>query len=119
MENSSLDNPGIYVLNESLKVLKDVGIERINAHVRELYKVLRQGLADLGYPVITPAAEAEHLGIVSMRPADPQAMFAFFRSRNIALSIAGGTHVRFSLGGFSTMADIEAVLAAAREYDGR
>ena len=119
MENSSLDNPGIYVLNESLKVLKGVGIERIEAHVRGLYTQLRQGLVELGYPVITPAQEKEHLGIVSLHPADPQAMFAFFRSRNIALSIAGGTHVRFSLGGFSTKEDIDAVLAAAREYGGR
>ena len=43
-------------------------------------------------------------------------MFAYFRSRNIALSLNGGTHIRVSLGGFNNLNDVQTFLQAAAEY---
>ncbi len=116
MENSSLDNPGIYVLHDALEIIFERGIENIHEDIMNMYDRMYSALKDLGYPIITPENRSEHLGIISIRPADPQRMFDFFRSKNIALSLASKVYVRVSLGGFNSEEDIDYFLDAAREY---
>ena len=116
MENSSLDNPGIYVLHDSLEILRNVGINNINEHVLKLFDKLHDGLSDLGYPIITPKEKDQHLGIVSIKPTEVKAMFDHFRNHNVALSISAGKYVRFSLGGFNNEEDVDRVLEIAKLY---
>lgn len=115
MENSSLDNPGIYVLHDSLKILLEIGVDQIETQVRKLYRMVYEGLEELNYPIITPKEEGEHLAILSLRPKQCQPIFDFFRSKNIALSISGGNHVRFSFGGYTNEEDVRQMLEAAKE----
>ncbi len=116
MENSSLDNPGIYALHEALQIILGVGVENIHAHVMKLYNKLYSGLKELGFPIITPEDPKEHLGIISMRPEDPRKIFDFMRSKNIALSVSSKVYLRVSLGGFNNEEDVEYFLNAAKEY---
>ena len=116
MENSSLDNPGIYALHEALQIILGVGVENIHAHVMKLYNKLYSGLKELGFPIITPEDPKEHLGIISMRPEDPRKIFDFMRSKNIALSVSSTVYLRVSLGGFNNEEDVEYFLNAAKEY---
>lgn len=114
-ENSSLDNPGIYALHDGVARLFDIGIDRIAAHAGALAARLVCGLRDLGYTVVTPEDPARRATIVSVLPQDKQAMFSFFRSRNIALSISHGTYLRFGVAPYNTDADVDAVLDAAEQ----
>jgi selenocysteine lyase/cysteine desulfurase len=116
MENSSLDNPGIYVLHDALQIIFERGVKNIHEGVMNLYDRMYSGLKELGYPIITPENESEHLGIISMRPSDPEKMFQFFRSKNIALSRSSKVYIRVSLGGFNNEDDVDAFLKAAAEY---
>ena len=47
--------PGAYVVDNGFQYLLNVGIEKIEAHVLELTARLREGLAELGLDVLTPA----------------------------------------------------------------
>lgn len=116
MENSSLDNPGIYVLHDALQIIFERGIENIHEDVMKLYDRMYSGLKQYGYPIITPENKSEHLGIISMRPSDPDKMFQFFRSKNIALSRSSKVYIRVSLGGFNNEDDADAFLKAVKEY---
>ena len=116
MENSSLDNPGIYVLHDALEIIFERGVENIYEEIMKLYEKLYSGLKQLRYPLITPENGAEHLGIIAMKPEDPQKMFEFFRSKNIALSRSSKIYIRVSLGGFNNEDDIDYFLNAAEEY---
>ena len=116
MENSSLDNPGIYVLHDALQIIFERGIENIHEDVMKLYDRMYSGLKQYGYPIITPENKSEHLGIISMRPSDPDKMFQFFRSKNIALSRSSKVYIKVSLGGFNNEDDADAFLKAVKEY---
>ena len=112
-ENSSLDNPGIYALHDGVRKLLDIGVERIAEHAGRLTARLIEGLKALGYTVVTPADPKYRATIVSLLPGDKQAMFDFFRSKNIALSISHGRFLRFGVAPYNTDADVDAVLHAA------
>ena len=113
LENSSLDNLGIYVLHDAVERLLEIGIERIWAHILPLYDRLRRGMAEEGFQVVTPAEEEGHGGVLSLRVSDLQAAFAHFRDSGIALSISAGRYLRFSIGAYTNDADLDAVLRAA------
>ena len=115
MENSSLDNVGIYVLHDSVGKLLEIGTDRIWSHVCRLYERMYDGLLALDYPIITPRGETEHGGILSLLPQDKDEMFSYFRSRGICLSISAGRFIRFSLAAFNTDEDVDALLRAASD----
>ena len=115
MENSSLDNIGIYVLHDALEHILEIGTDRIGAHIMRLYDAMYDGLSALGFDLVTPKNADEHLGILSLRTAYLKELFDYFRSKNICLSISADTYIRFSLGGFNNDADVQALLAAAKD----
>ena len=119
MENSSLDNIGIYIMHDSVKTLLEIGIDQIWEHVSGLYEKFYDGLAALGYSPVTPKEAEKRCGILSLKLEDKEEFFAFMRSRNICLSISAGIYIRFSLGAFNNEADIEAALEAVRAYKNR
>jgi selenocysteine lyase/cysteine desulfurase len=114
MENSSLDNLGIYVLHDSVKKILEIGPHRIWRHVCELYEQMHDGLAELNYPIVTPRDEAKHCGILSLKPGHSEEMFQYFRSQGICLSISAERFIRFSLGAFNSQNDIMRLLESAK-----
>lgn len=116
MENSSLDNIGIYIMHDSVEQLLKTGIENIWEHISSLYEKFYDGLTELGYEPVTPRETEKRCGIISLKLEDKQQFFDFMRSRGICLSISAGTYIRFSLGAFNNEADIEAALEAVKEY---
>ncbi|EOH86503.1 aminotransferase class V-fold PLP-dependent enzyme [Enterococcus pallens] len=117
MENSSLDNLGIYVLHDALQEILAIGPDTIWQHIRTLYDQLHAGLVELGYEVVTPAKEAAHCGILSLKTDQLQWMFDYFRSKNVCLSISADQFIRFSLGAFNNQEDIDQLLAIAGDYE--
>lgn len=115
MENSTVDALGVYVLHDALKEILNIGSEKIWQHIRVLYEEMYDGLLRLGYPIITPEAEGEHAGILSVKADHPREMFDYFRSRGICLSLSAGRFIRFSLGAFNNRGDIAKLLEAARD----
>lgn len=116
MENSSLDNIGIYIMHDSVKKLLEIGIDQIWEHINELYEQFYDGLVELEYTPVTPRDAEKRCGILSLKLEDKEEFFAFMRSQNICLSISAGTYIRFSLGAFNNRADIETALEAVRMY---
>ena len=114
LENSSLDNPGIYCLREGLLRLKAFRSEEIADHVEGLWQQCYQGLRELDVRVVTP--EDHHAGILAFDLGDNEEAFAFFRSRNIALSLSGGRYLRVSFAAFSDEDDVNKFLEAVKEY---
>ena len=115
LENSSMDNLGIYILHDMLDVLLDIGPARIWAHINELYGILYDGLNRLGYRLVTPREEEGHCGILSMTSENRQQIFDWFRKYNITLSISAGTYLRFSIGAWNNARDIHRVLETAEK----
>ena len=116
LELSNLNYPGIYALREGLKLILEVGVENIWAHVSALSAKLNAALREIGYEVVTSAEQEHQAGIVSVSVKDPLGMKAWFAQRGITISKMDAGYVRFSLGAYSNEIDVDKAIKAAREY---
>ena len=116
LELSNLNYPGIYALREGLKLILDVGVENIWAHVSALSAKLNAALREIGYEVVTSAKQEHQAGIVSVSVKDPLGMKAWFAQRGITISKMDAGYVRFSLGAYTNEIDVDKAIEAAREY---
>jgi len=116
-EVGSLNYLGIAGLGASLKLLLDVGIERIEGRILGLTDHLLALLKAEGYQIITPhACREERSGIVSFVPKDedPGALAKRLRAADIVVS-ARGPYIRVSPHFYNTEAEIEQFVKALNE----
>jgi cysteine desulfurase/selenocysteine lyase len=105
--------PGAYVVDNGLKYLQDVGIERIEAHVLELTGQLREGLLELGLEVLTPAEPSRRAGNVCIARADGPTFTAALAERGVLVWEADG-RVRYSTHLYNDSEDVERAIEASR-----
>lgn len=113
-ERGNVSFASIYCLENALKVLEAMGIRRIEEHVLRLGGVLRQGVAELGWPVLTPEPPAERAANVVFEHADPARMEQALRMRSV-LVWSGDRRIRMSLHAYTNEEDVERALQALRD----
>lgn len=117
---------GARAARAALELIHSVGMDAIEPHVRGLAAHLAAGLLELGLPVAggAPGPHLAHIVAVGTSggghhdSADDPAMndlHGFLVQREIRHSIRKGV-LRFSVGAWNDLNDIEEVLAAAREW---
>ena len=112
----TLGNPsfsGVYVLENGLKYLLDVGIERTEAHSLELTARLREGLLELGQQVLTPAEPSRRAGNVCIARTDGMQFTQLLGEKGVLVWEADG-RVRFSAHLYNDGEDVERALEATR-----
>jgi cysteine desulfurase family protein len=133
-EPGNLNVPGIVGLGAGVSYLEERGIEAVAAHEQQLTKRLLDGLRQAaGLQIHGPSNAAARVGVVSVTlPGyDPQELAAGLdaaygiqvraglhcapRMHEALGTLAGGGTVRFSLGCFTTEAEIDAAVAALCE----
>lgn len=113
----TLGNPsfsGVYVVDNGLQYLLDVGIEKTEAHALELSGRLREGLLELGQQVLTPEDPARRAGNVCIAREDGTRFTELLGERGVLVWEADG-RVRFSAHLYNDGQDVERALEATRE----
>jgi cysteine desulfurase / selenocysteine lyase len=133
-EAGNLNVPGIVGLGAAVGWLAEYGIERVRAHGQELTQRLLAGLAEVrGIALYGPATAEARTPLVSMNVAglDAQELAAILDAeygiqcrsgmhcaplmhRALGTADVGGT-VRFSLGPFNTLEQVDTAIGAVRE----
>jgi selenocysteine lyase/cysteine desulfurase len=109
-----LGNPAVLtvqILANGVEYLSRLGLPAIEAHLLSMTGRLRQGLADLGLGILTPAESNRRLGIVSFTIDDEGWWRGELEKRKI-LGWVGDRRVRLSPHVYNSHGDIGAVLAA-------
>lgn len=101
----------IFVLQEALEMLEDIGIGRIEAHLRTLSERLLTGLKALGIDCLTPALPELRAGILAFETPDFARIAEGLEADGIDIWAKDG-RVRISFHGYNTVADIDACLNA-------
>lgn len=111
-EEGSPNVPGIFGLDESMKLLNTYGIERNAAQVISLTDRLVEGLERKGHSVVSPRGEGEKSGIVNFVPkgADDADTIARRLDENKVLVIRRGEGVRVSPHFYNGPEDIDRLL---------
>lgn len=111
-EGGTLNVAGIIGLNESLTVLLEAGIPRIERHITELTGLCIERIQREQVELLTSHVPEERAGIVTFRPRNAQTMFEKLRTRNVIVSLREGC-IRFSPHFYNTREEIAAALDAA------
>ena len=117
---------GMSATRTALSLIKEVGVDRIEAHVRGLARSLASGLLELGLPVVGGApgphlaqmVSAGQLGGGRHYTADDPEVNELHRhlvDAGIVFSLRSGV-LRFSFGVYNDEADVERVLSGVRTW---
>jgi len=105
-ENGVLNSAGIIGLGASLDVLLNVGVETIREHILHLTDHLIAQLDERDIDYITPANRAKRSGIVSLEPADKEALVQVMKERKVHTAVRGEC-VRVSPHFYNTIEEID------------
>lgn len=101
-----------YGLEQSLKLLSETGLDRIEKHLEDLTDFLCEGLVAKGYQLVSSRAAGEKSQIVSVRPPDGSTsdeVFKRLEAEGVVVSSRSGK-IRISPHLFNDRSDIERAL---------
>jgi len=113
--------PGAVGLAASLKLIQELGPERIEAHIRGLTDSLLRGLDKLGIEVVTPRAVQNRSGIITFSVGTAEqnvALMTRLQERKILVSVrytSGVGGIRVSCHFYNSQEDVERLLNAVGE----
>ena len=111
-ESGTMNLPGIVALGAALKLILEVGVERIRKRIFELNDLFYQGLEERSFKVATSMAEAERSGILSFLPSsNPDLLNRFLARKNVMVSLRGES-IRLSPHFYNSTEDVEAFFEA-------
>ncbi|MFY9560712.1 MAG: aminotransferase class V-fold PLP-dependent enzyme [Terriglobales bacterium] len=117
--------PGAVGLAASLKLIQELGPERIEAHIRGLTASLIQGLDALGIELATPRAPQNRSGIVTFSVGTAEqnvALMMRLQERKILVSVrytSGVGGIRVSCHFYNSQEDVERLLTGVGEFRSR
>ncbi len=106
----------LHALDASLSLLEEVGPAALQAHTLALTRTLREGLANRGVAVLTPAKDAHRAGIVSALRPDAESWHTWALQQGVVQSLRGARTLRFSLHGYNDFQDVSRLLEAWDQF---
>ncbi len=110
LEEGTKNYLAIYGLRESLKLLLECDIARVEARVRNLTGLLRAGLESSGFKIVTPPEPERSAGIITCRGGDSAALHARLTDANCTCSLRENM-LRLSPHWYNTEEEVERFLA--------
>jgi selenocysteine lyase/cysteine desulfurase len=109
--------PAIYAAIAGIELMREIGIEETERHVRGLTELLLEGVDALGGVVVTPRAWARRGALTCIASADAEQLVAALGEDGIVTSSRDG-NLRISPHCYNTAEDVATVLGALRRHRG-
>jgi selenocysteine lyase/cysteine desulfurase len=107
--------PAIYAAIAGIELMREIGIEETERHVRGLTELLLQGVDELGGVVVTPRTSERRGALTCIASTDAERLVAALGDEGIVSSSRDG-NLRISPHCYNTAVDIETVLEALRRH---
>jgi len=111
-ENGTPNFAGMFGFNASLQLLLEVGVEKIQHHLRDLTQFVIDRVTKAEMELVSPASPEDRAGIVTFRPKNAPEIFAELKKHNIHVSIREDC-IRFSPHFYNTRDELEKALTIA------
>ncbi|MCB2090771.1 MAG: aminotransferase class V-fold PLP-dependent enzyme [Alphaproteobacteria bacterium] len=106
--------PNLYAAEAGLKLILEVGVEKIRKYVAVLNEHLKQGVLKIGGKLMSPADPDQHGAMITVASTDQYALVARLAERNIVASCRDG-NLRLSAHFYNNIQDIDVVLKALED----
>ena len=103
--------PSLYAAVEGLRIVKEVGVERIRAHSVRLTERLLSRIGEHGFSSITPRDVARRGGTVAVNPPDARGVSRRLLERDFLIDYRPEAGIRISPHFYSTEDECDAVIA--------
>jgi len=103
--------PSLYPAAAGLEYILKIGLADIAAYVAPLHDELREGIAGLGYRVVTPKAPQNHAAMLAIATMDENAHVSALENEKVIVSSRDG-NVRISPHFYNDREDVAKVIAA-------
>ena len=110
---------GLVAARAGLRIVDELGVERIWEHVRALSRLLLEGLEAAGFAVLTPGGDGERGGIVAIAVEDAVNFNAALEAQGILAGQYLPGQIRMDVALFHDEADIQRTLRACKEAAAR
>ena len=108
--NGTPQIPALYAATEGLRIIREVGVERIREHSVTLTERLLAKVRELGFPTISPMDPARRGGTVAVNPIDAEAITRELLKRNVLVDYRPGAGIRLSPHFYNTMDECDLVI---------
>jgi kynureninase len=109
--NGTPQIPALYAAIEGLRIVREVGVERIRAHNQALTRRLFDAVQAQGWETITPADPARRGGTVCANPPGAEAVARELLERNIIIDYRPDAGIRIAPHFYSTADECDAVMS--------
>ncbi len=106
---------GIVGLSASLKILQEVGLGRIEAHLLQLGELLVSGLENLGLKFVNSKDKRHWSGIYTFSGVRMEELFDYLKRNNVVCSLRNGW-LRIAPHFYNTAEEIEEVISLVRKF---
>ncbi|OJU36075.1 MAG: hypothetical protein BGN94_24370 [Rhizobiales bacterium 68-8] len=107
---------GLVAAQAGLDLVLSTGVGTIASAISALAGRARNGLAEIGMPVLTPADPARRAGLLAFPLADAPALAAHLRERGVEITGYPYGHVRIDPHAYNTAEEVGLMLDAVSDY---
>lgn len=107
-----------YATEAGLKIILEAGTDAIEERVRFLTRRCMQGMASIGWPAVTPAADDRRGPMVAVPSRDAAGLFARLQEQDIVTSFRD-SNIRATIHFYNTPDDIDRFVAAMEGHRDR
>jgi kynureninase len=109
--NGTPQVPCLYAAIEGLRIVREVGVERIRAHSLRLANRLMARIDEQGFPSVTPRDAARRGGTVAVDPHDAEAISRRLLERDFLIDYRPGAGIRIAPHFYNTEDECDAIIA--------
>lgn len=106
---------GVTLLNESVRFLTGVGMDKIEKRLMTLVDILVTGLQKMGYEVAGPVEKHKRSAITCFKADDVHELYAFLKENKVVATVRRGM-IRLALGVYNNEDDINQLLGLLKSY---
>jgi len=107
--------PNLYSAIAGIKLIQSIGLDTIEAHIRELTGALKEGVLQRGFKISTHLDADKHGAMIAIKSTNMDKLVAALMSENIGTSCRDG-NLRVSPHIYNNMEDIEYLLNTMTKY---
>lgn len=116
LEGGNINYPAVYGLAQALLMIEEAKVENLAPWTLALAAQLDAGLRAQGFEILSSVHPGENSTIVCIRHPQAFALRKYLYSQGVVCNLLDTGSIRFSMGGYNTPAEMEAILKITARF---
>ena len=114
-ETGTPPNPNLYAALAGIKLIQSIGLEKIDAHRREITGMIKEGAMQRGFHLVSPISPDKHGPMVSVKSNNVELLVQLLEEDQVIVSSRDG-NLRISPHIYNNADDIDRLIAGLSKH---